>query len=103
MTHLPDCDFDAPLELRREMRPAPGYHAPAMHRPPRPPDWRPRGVVVFAREGEHPDKLIRRFARMVSNEGILADVRRHARADRPGQRRRLKRLRAAQRRRKAMR
>lgn len=103
MTHLPpDCDFDVPIDIRREQRPAPdAAHALTYQRRARPEGWRPGGVVVHARPGEHAAKLIRRFVTMVMREGVLVDARRREHAIRPGERRRVKRARAAARRRKA--
>lgn len=101
MSYLPD--FDTPFELRREQRPVPGARATAPRLRRRPVDWQPGGVAVYARDGEPAEKLIRRFANVVMRESVLSDARRHAHAVRPGEQRRLKRARAAARRRKAQR
>ena len=100
MSYLPDRDVDPPFELRREMAPAPDARQSGPRLQRRPPDWRPQGVAVYARPGEHPASLVRRFATAVMREGVLSDARRHDTFMPPGQRRRIKRMRAAARRRK---
>ncbi|OGR10233.1 MAG: 30S ribosomal protein S21 [Deltaproteobacteria bacterium RIFOXYB12_FULL_58_9] len=58
-------------------------------------------VYVAAREGEHIDKLMRRFKKKVEASGILKDVRQREHYLKPSVRKKLKTAAAAKRRRRS--